>query len=204
MTLPMTPFSEHGLVDVVLANQERRAARITAVGQRHLLLTLFAGGSAAGTPIGPDFTAAVLEGVDAHGVSRVPGSVASVVSVAERQALTFKPADPAVLRQRRSTPRVALDRGLLIERDGAPEAPVAGHVLDLSVGGMRFRSAASFVVGERVRVILEPRSAGRTLGATGSIVRVEPGDHCALAFSDGRGARRLWAERLIGSAHVQA
>jgi hypothetical protein len=204
MTLSMTPFSEHGLVDVVLSDQKRRAARITAVGQRHLLLTLFAGESTKAIPIGPDFTSAVLEGADAHGVSRVQGSIASVVSIADRQALTFKPSDPAVLRQRRSTPRVALDRGLLIAREGAPEILVAGHVLDLSVGGMRFRSAAPFSVAEHVRVFLEPQGTGRPLGAAGRIVRVEPGDHCALAFSDGRDARRLWAERLISTARVQS
>jgi hypothetical protein len=202
MTAGMTLFSQHGLVDLVLQNNDRRAARVTAVGQRHILLTSFAGPAEA--PVGPDFTAAALEGVGPQGVSRVEGAVASVVSVAERQALTFKPADPSVLRQRRSDPRVALDRGVLLTRIEGSDAPVAGRVLDLSAGGMRFSSAASFAVGEQVFVTFDAPDVSRPLSAAGCVARVEPDGDCAVVFTEGRDAHRVWVDRLIRSARVQS
>ena len=201
MTAQMTHFSEHGLVDLVLEDQARRAARITAVGKRHILLTLFAGHGA--VPIGPDFTTAALEAVGSRGVTRVEGAVASVASVADRQALTFKPRDPAALRERRATPRVALDRGILLTRREGSEDSAAGRVLDLSSGGMRFRSAASFAVGERVHVTLNPRSASPLIGALGRVVRVDPGGECALVFEEGSDAHRSWVDRLISSPPIQ-
>ena len=197
MTAPMAHFSEHGLVDLILEDQARRAARITAVGKRHILLTLFAGDGA--VPIGPDFTAAALEAVGSRGVTRVEGAVASVASVADRQALTFKPRDPAALRERRATPRVALDRGILLTRREGSEDSAAGRVLDLSSAGMRFRSAASFVLGERVHVTLNPRSVSPQVGAAGRIVRVDTDEACGLVFEDGPEAHRTWVNRLISS-----
>ncbi len=197
----MTPFSEHGLVDLVLENNDRRAARVTAVGKRHILLSSFA--DAGESPVGPDFMVAALEGVGPQGVSRVEGAVASVASVAARQALTFKPADPSVLRQRRSTPRVALDRGVLLTHAEGAEAPVAGRVLDISAGGMRLRSAASFAVGETVHVDLDPRSVSRPLDAEGRIVRVQADGECAIVFARGSDSHRFWVDRLIRSARAR-
>lgn len=197
----MMPFDEHGLVDLVSEDDRRRAARVTAVGRRHILLTLFAG--SAEVPIGPDFTAAVLEGVGLQSVTRVEGSVASIVAIAERQTLTFKPADPFALRQRRAVPRLALDRGVLLTRGERGDASAAGRVLDISAGGMRFRAAATFAVGETVYVTFHPQSASPPLGAGGRVVRVQPDGNCALVFAEGPDAYRLWVDRMIRSARVQ-
>lgn len=133
---------------------------------------------------------------------RLEGAVASVASIAERQALTFKPVDPSALRQRRAAPRVALDRGMLLTRANGAEGCVAGRVVDISAAGMRFRSAAAFAVGERVSVTFDPCGAGRPAGAEGRVVRVQADGDCALAFADGPDAHRAWVDRLIRSARV--
>lgn len=188
----MTPIYEHALVDLVLADTERHAARVRAVGRRHLLLTLFDRPTDA--EVGPDFRAAALEHVAANGLSRLGGSVAF-----DYLEATFKPAEPAALLRRRNSPRVELDRGVLLGH-GAAAASVAGWVLDISAGGMRFGSADSFALGEDVQVTFAPDGAGEPLYAMGRVVRVQGDGQYALAFADGRDGDPFRVDRLIRSA----
>jgi hypothetical protein len=190
--MSVSPILEHGLVDLLLPGAERRAARVKAIGHGHVLLTLF--GEPVGSAVGPDATAATLEVVGEAGVARVTGRVAHG---GDPRALTFEPADPGVLPQRRSAPRVSLDRELLLER--RPGGSATGRVVDVSEGGVRFRSAGGFELEQPVEVTFAPDGDGRPLRGTGRVLRIDGEGLYAVEFARWPQAARRRLRRLIES-----
>lgn len=187
----VSPILEHGLVDLLLPGAERRAARVKAIGHGHVLLTLF--GEPVGREVGPDAAAAALELVMASGVARVEGTVAHG---GDPRALTFAPADPAILPQRRSAPRVSLDREVLLEHAGSS---TTGRVIDLSQGGLRFRSASGFAPGHAVEITFAADGGGAPLHGTGRILRVDGEGLYAVEFARWPQAARRRLRKLIES-----
>lgn len=164
---PSTPeLHEHGLVDLLVPGEARRAVRVAALGHGHVLLRLF--GAPAQTGEGP----AVLELVGGDSVGRVEGRLAPG---ADPLALLFEPSAPDALPQRRRAPRFPQDREVRLEREGTS---AAGRVVDLSETGMRFRSAEAFRPEEAVTVDLE------TVRGPGRLVRVQDAGEYALELVD--------------------
>jgi hypothetical protein len=188
----VTPILEHGLVDLLLPGAQRRAARVGAIGHGHVLLTLFGGPADPG--IGAGCTAVTLELVGADGVARVEGTVAHG---GDPRALTFEPADPAALPQRRSAPRVSLDREVLVER--GPGAWTSGRVVDLSEGGVRFRSADGLGLGARVALTFAADGEGEPLRGSGRVLRADGDDLYAVEFAPWPEAAARRLRRLIES-----
>jgi hypothetical protein len=183
---------EHGLVDLLLPGAERRAARVKAIGHGHVLLTLF--GDPAPAAVGSGDTRATLELVGADGVARVDGTVAHG---GDPRALTFAPADPAALPQRRSAPRVSLDREVLVE--GGAGTWSSGRIVDLSEGGVRFRSADGFGLGARVALTFAADGEGEPLRGSGRVLRADGDDLYAVEFAPWPGAAAQRLRRLIES-----
>ena len=171
-----TLIREQGLVDLLIPGERRRAARVSAIGHGHVLLTLF------GLPIEATLTGAPtdarIELVGDDGVSRLEGRIAHG---GDPRALTFEPFDPAALPQRRSADRVELDRELLVERRTGASA--TARVVDISEGGVRFRSAAAFRLGHAVDLAFtsDDPDVDPLLGA-GQIVRVQGDGEYAVEF----------------------
>ena len=140
-----TELHEHGLVDLLVPGEARRAARVSAIGHGHVLLRLF--GAPAQRGDGP----AVLELVGAgNPVERVEGRLAQG---GDPLALVFEPTAPdAVLPQRRRAPRYPQDREVRLEREGTS---AVGRVVDLSESGMRFRSAEDYRPADALTVDLD-------------------------------------------------
>ncbi len=177
MTDDVSPLiREQGLVDLLIPGERRRAARVSAIGHGHVLLTLF------GTPIEATLsgspTAARLELVGEHGVSRMEGRIAHG---GDPRALTFEPDDPAALPQRRAAERVDLDRELLVERRTGSAA--TGRIVDISEGGVRFRTAAAFRLGHAVDLAFTSDDEGvDALLGSGQIVRLHGEGEYAVEF----------------------
>lgn len=169
----MSPLREHGLVDLLVPGEERRSARVSAIGHGHLLLTLF--GPPVGPEVGPETTIAALELLGDRGVTRVEGRVGLG---GDPRALTFEPSDPALLPQRRLAPRRALDAEVMIEREGG--AAATGRVVDVSETGIRVRSPEPLAAGQVVHVTF--RAGDESLAATGRVVRSAEGGEHGVAF----------------------
>lgn len=170
----ISELHEHGLVDLLVPGEARRAVRVSAIGHGHLLLRLF------GRPVGVGHGPAVLELLGGRAVTRLEGRMAPG---GDPLALVFEPSEPDVLPQRRRSPRYTHDREVMLERDGGS---AVGRVVDLSETGMRFRSAEAYRPEETVVDLDVVRGPGR-------LVRVQDPGEYALEF---RGWPAVALERL--------